>query len=139
MAWRLSPPRRRSVPSYYSTARPGLVWSGGLILFIYGWQVLVRSAHIPMVSLECVSCKVQSLYEVSHNSYVYLRGSCSNCLGAPRGVNTHPHVHTRSQHLNSHQCECANLTRCCSAAVSEGFKDKMLIVEWLLLLLLHWI
>ncbi|KAK1885756.1 Polycystin-1, partial [Dissostichus eleginoides] len=43
--------------------------------------VLVQSGHIPMVSLECVSCKVQSIYEVSQNSYVYLRGTCTNCQG----------------------------------------------------------
>ncbi|XP_056892608.1 polycystin-1 isoform X3 [Takifugu flavidus] len=47
--------------------------------------VLVQSGHIPMVYLECVSCKAQSLYEVSQNSYVYLRGTCSNCQGFHRG------------------------------------------------------
>ncbi|XP_053712172.1 polycystin-1-like [Synchiropus splendidus] len=41
--------------------------------------VLVQSGHIPMVYLECVSCKAQSIYEVSQNSYVYLKGTCTNC------------------------------------------------------------
>ncbi|XP_029014936.1 polycystin-1 isoform X2 [Betta splendens] len=47
--------------------------------------VLVQSGHIPMVYLECVSCKAQSIYEVSLNSYVYLKGRCSNCEGTYRG------------------------------------------------------
>ncbi|KAM4584954.1 polycystin-1 [Odontesthes bonariensis] len=47
--------------------------------------VLVQSGHIPMVYLECVSCKAQSIYEVSQNSYVYLKGTCSNCQGFYRG------------------------------------------------------
>ncbi|KAK5866300.1 hypothetical protein PBY51_020501 [Eleginops maclovinus] len=47
--------------------------------------VLVQSGHIPMVSLECVSCKAQSIYEVSPNSYVYLRGTCTNCQGVYHG------------------------------------------------------
>uniref|UniRef100_A0A8C9SAB2 Polycystic kidney disease 1a n=1 Tax=Scleropages formosus TaxID=113540 RepID=A0A8C9SAB2_SCLFO len=47
--------------------------------------VLVKSGRIPMVSLECVSCKAQSVYEVSQNSYVYLAGSCSNCQASHRG------------------------------------------------------
>ncbi|XP_061576649.1 polycystin-1 [Cololabis saira] len=47
--------------------------------------VLVQSGDIPMVYLECVSCKAQSIYEVSHNSYVYLKGRCSNCHGFHRG------------------------------------------------------
>ncbi|MBN3308044.1 PKD1 protein, partial [Amia calva] len=42
--------------------------------------VLVKNGRIPMVSLECVSCKAQSVYEVSQSSYVYLAGTCSNCL-----------------------------------------------------------
>lgn len=60
------------------------------------WQVLVQSGHIPMVYLECVSCKAQSIYEVSQNSYVYLRGTCTNCQGFHRGVNTHTHANTQS-------------------------------------------
>uniref|UniRef100_A0AAQ5YYB8 Polycystic kidney disease 1a n=1 Tax=Amphiprion ocellaris TaxID=80972 RepID=A0AAQ5YYB8_AMPOC len=47
--------------------------------------VLVQSGHIPMVYLECVSCKAQSIYEVSQNSYVYLKGTCTNCQGLHRG------------------------------------------------------
>ncbi|XP_061131221.1 polycystin-1 [Syngnathus typhle] len=47
--------------------------------------VLVQSGHIPMVYLECVSCRAQSIYEVSQNSYVYLRGTCTNCQGFHRG------------------------------------------------------
>ncbi|XP_077461763.1 polycystin-1 isoform X2 [Stigmatopora argus] len=47
--------------------------------------VLVQSGHIPMVYLECVSCRAQSIYEVSQNSYVYLRGTCTNCQGFYRG------------------------------------------------------
>uniref|UniRef100_A0A3Q3GM75 Polycystin 1, transient receptor potential channel interacting n=1 Tax=Kryptolebias marmoratus TaxID=37003 RepID=A0A3Q3GM75_KRYMA len=47
--------------------------------------VLVQSGHIPMVYLECVSCKAQSIYEVSQNSYVFLRGTCTNCQGFHRG------------------------------------------------------
>ncbi|MBN3322381.1 PKD1 protein, partial [Atractosteus spatula] len=41
--------------------------------------VLVKNGRIPMVLLECVSCKAQSVYEVSQSSYVYLAGTCSNC------------------------------------------------------------
>ncbi|KAI7790559.1 polycystin-1 [Triplophysa rosa] len=47
--------------------------------------VWVQSGRIPMVSLECVSCKAQSRYEISQNSYVYLAGTCSNCHGSYRG------------------------------------------------------
>lgn len=31
------------------------------------------------MSLECVSCKAQSVYEVSKSSYIYLEGTCQNC------------------------------------------------------------
>ncbi|XP_066516894.1 polycystin-1 [Hoplias malabaricus] len=48
-------------------------------------KVLVKSGHIPIVSLECVSCKAQSGYEISQNSYVYLAGTCINCLDSYRG------------------------------------------------------
>ncbi|KAL1004887.1 hypothetical protein UPYG_G00051840 [Umbra pygmaea] len=41
--------------------------------------VLVQNGRIPTVLLECVSCKAQSIYEVSQNSYVYLAGTCTNC------------------------------------------------------------
>ncbi|XP_047434663.1 polycystin-1 [Mugil cephalus] len=47
--------------------------------------VYIQSGHIPTVFLECVSCKAQSIYEVSLNSYVYLRGTCTNCEGFHRG------------------------------------------------------
>ncbi|XP_062867009.1 polycystin-1 [Trichomycterus rosablanca] len=48
-------------------------------------KVLVKSGRIPIVSLECVSCKALSRYEISQNSYVYLAGTCSNCHGSYRG------------------------------------------------------
>ncbi|KAG5854076.1 hypothetical protein ANANG_G00033690 [Anguilla anguilla] len=48
-------------------------------------MVLVQSGRIPMVSLECVSCKAQSIYEVSQSSYVFLSGTCSNCQASHRG------------------------------------------------------
>ncbi|KAM8960057.1 polycystin-1 [Pelodytes ibericus] len=41
--------------------------------------VLIKKGHVPIVSLKCVSCKAQSVYEVSASSYVYLEGSCTNC------------------------------------------------------------
>ncbi|XP_044308534.1 polycystin-1 isoform X2 [Varanus komodoensis] len=41
--------------------------------------VLVKKGTVPIVSLECVSCKAQSVYEVSRSSYVYLEGTCANC------------------------------------------------------------
>uniref|UniRef100_A0AAY4DRE1 Polycystic kidney disease 1a n=1 Tax=Denticeps clupeoides TaxID=299321 RepID=A0AAY4DRE1_9TELE len=47
--------------------------------------VLVQSGRIPIVLLECVSCKAQSIYEVSQNSKVYLAGTCSNCQSSHRG------------------------------------------------------
>ncbi|KAM9314500.1 polycystin-1 [Pholidichthys leucotaenia] len=47
--------------------------------------VLVQNGDIPMVYLECVSCKAQSIYEISQNSYVYLKGTCSNCKKDPQG------------------------------------------------------
>ncbi|KAF5895661.1 polycystin-1, partial [Clarias magur] len=48
-------------------------------------KVLVKSGRIPFVSLECVSCKAQSRYEISQTTYVYLAGTCSNCQGPYRG------------------------------------------------------
>lgn len=74
-----------------ATERPSVCNCCTFILILLRWvlQVLVQSGHIPMVYLECVSCKAQSLYEVSQNSYVYLRGTCSNCQGFHRGVRTH--------------------------------------------------
>ncbi|KAJ0050432.1 hypothetical protein NL108_003655, partial [Boleophthalmus pectinirostris] len=47
--------------------------------------VLVQSGDIPTVYLECVSCKAQSFNEVSQNSKLYLRGTCTNCEGFHRG------------------------------------------------------
>ncbi|KAL7979032.1 hypothetical protein Chor_015056 [Crotalus horridus] len=41
--------------------------------------VLLKKGTVPIVSLECVSCKAQSVYEVSRSSYVYLEGTCLNC------------------------------------------------------------
>ncbi|XP_019368289.1 PREDICTED: LOW QUALITY PROTEIN: polycystin-1 [Gavialis gangeticus] len=41
--------------------------------------VLIKKGGVPIVSLECVSCKAQSVYEVSKSSYVYLEGTCQNC------------------------------------------------------------
>nr|XP_033818727.1 polycystin-1 isoform X2 [Geotrypetes seraphini] len=41
--------------------------------------VLIRKGQVPIVSLKCVSCKAQSVYEVSKSSYVYLEGGCANC------------------------------------------------------------
>ncbi|XP_068100439.1 polycystin-1 isoform X2 [Hyperolius riggenbachi] len=41
--------------------------------------VLIKRGSVPIVSLKCVSCKAQSVYEVSASSYVYLEGSCTNC------------------------------------------------------------
>ncbi|XP_044160778.1 polycystin-1 isoform X2 [Bufo gargarizans] len=46
--------------------------------------VLIKKGSIPIVSLKCVSCKAQSVYEVSASSYVYLEGSCSNCQDEAR-------------------------------------------------------
>nr|XP_056722162.1 polycystin-1 [Euleptes europaea] len=41
--------------------------------------VLIKEGTVPIVALECVSCKAQSVYEVSRSSYVYLEGTCLNC------------------------------------------------------------
>lgn len=41
--------------------------------------MLLKKGLVPIVSLECVSCKAQSVYEVSQSSYVYLEGTCLNC------------------------------------------------------------
>lgn len=50
-------------------------------------QVLIRSGRVPIVSLECISCKAQGVYAVSRSSYVYLEGHCDNCSeGSKRGV-----------------------------------------------------
>lgn len=81
-----------------------------LILLRCVLQVLVQSGHIPMVYLECVSCKAQSLYEVSQNSYVYLRGTCSNCQRLRHGVNTHTHLH-QSSAATSDSGSCVGVNR----------------------------
>uniref|UniRef100_A0A6I8N4K5 Polycystin 1, transient receptor potential channel interacting n=1 Tax=Ornithorhynchus anatinus TaxID=9258 RepID=A0A6I8N4K5_ORNAN len=48
--------------------------------------VLIRRGPVPILSLQCVSCKAQSVYEVSKSSYVYLEGTCLNCPpGTVRG------------------------------------------------------
>ncbi|KAM6379160.1 polycystin-1 isoform 1-T1 [Pluvialis apricaria] len=41
--------------------------------------VFIKRGGVPIVSLECVSCKAQSVYEVSKSSYIYLEGTCQNC------------------------------------------------------------
>ncbi|NXP21864.1 PKD1 protein, partial [Scytalopus superciliaris] len=41
--------------------------------------VFIKRGGVPIVSLECISCKAQSVYEVSKSSYVYLEGTCQNC------------------------------------------------------------
>ncbi|XP_063790969.1 polycystin-1 isoform X2 [Pseudophryne corroboree] len=41
--------------------------------------VLIKKGSVPIISLKCVSCKAQSVYEVSASSYIYLEGSCMNC------------------------------------------------------------
>ncbi|KAM4697728.1 polycystin-1 [Rhinophrynus dorsalis] len=46
--------------------------------------VLIKKGKVPIVSLKCVSCKAQSVYEVSASSYVYLEGSCTNCQDESR-------------------------------------------------------
>lgn len=41
------------------------------------------------MSLECVSCKAQAVYEVSRSSHVYLEGHCDNCSrGSKQGVSS---------------------------------------------------
>lgn len=55
------------------------------------FQVLIQSGQVPIVSLECVSCKAQAVYAVSHSSYVYLEGRCDSCSGGPKqGVSGEP-------------------------------------------------
>ncbi|KAM6166545.1 polycystin-1 isoform 2-T2 [Erethizon dorsatum] len=55
------------------------VWKAGRKEEAASQTVLVRSGQVPIVSLECVSCKAQAVYEVSRSSYVYLEGRCHNC------------------------------------------------------------
>ncbi|XP_029413572.1 polycystin-1 isoform X2 [Nannospalax galili] len=62
------------------------VWKAGRKEEATNQTVLIRSGRVPIVSLECVSCKAQAVYEVSHSSYVYLEGRCHNCSsGFKRG------------------------------------------------------
>ncbi|CAM4619463.1 polycystin-1 isoform X1 [Caretta caretta] len=55
------------------------VWKMGLNPESTNQTVLIKNGRVPIVSLECVSCKAQSVYEVSKSSYVYLEGTCRNC------------------------------------------------------------
>ncbi|XP_067390392.1 polycystin-1 isoform X2 [Emydura macquarii macquarii] len=55
------------------------VWKTGVNPESTNQTVLIKKGRVPIVSLECVSCKVQSVYEVSRSSYVYLEGTCRNC------------------------------------------------------------
>ncbi|XP_042554282.1 polycystin-1 isoform X1 [Dipodomys spectabilis] len=62
------------------------VWKAGRKEESANQTVLIRSGRVPIVSLECVSCKAQAVYEVSRSSYVYLEGRCQNCSnGSKRG------------------------------------------------------
>ncbi|XP_070317124.1 polycystin-1 isoform X1 [Odocoileus virginianus] len=63
------------------------VWKAGRKEEVTSQTVLVRSGQLPIVSLECVSCKAQAVYAVSRSSYVYLEGRCDNCDGgSERGL-----------------------------------------------------
>ncbi|XP_053221798.1 polycystin-1 isoform X2 [Podarcis raffonei] len=55
------------------------VWKTGMSPEATNQTVLLKKGTVPIVSLECVSCKAQSVYEVSRSSYVYLEGTCLNC------------------------------------------------------------
>nr|XP_045017588.1 polycystin-1 isoform X2 [Jaculus jaculus] len=55
------------------------VWKAGRKEEAANQTVLIRSGLVPIVSLECVSCKAQAVYEVSRSSQVYLEGRCHNC------------------------------------------------------------
>ncbi|XP_029802283.1 polycystin-1 isoform X2 [Suricata suricatta] len=57
------------------------VWKAGRKEEATNQTVLVRRGRVPIVSLECVSCKAQAVYTVSRSSYVYLEGRCDNCSG----------------------------------------------------------
>ncbi|XP_045237345.2 polycystin-1 isoform X8 [Macaca fascicularis] len=62
------------------------VWKAGRKEEATNQTVLIRRGQVPIVSLECVSCKAQAVYEVSRSSYVYLEGRCLNCSsGSKRG------------------------------------------------------
>ncbi|NWJ08704.1 PKD1 protein, partial [Crypturellus undulatus] len=55
------------------------VWKTGMSREATNQTVFIKRGGVPIVSLECVSCKAQSVYEVSKSSYVYLEGTCQNC------------------------------------------------------------
>ncbi|KAM6155639.1 polycystin-1 [Rhynchocyon petersi] len=55
------------------------VWKSGRKEEVTNQTVLIRSGRVPIVSLACVSCKAQAVYEVSRSSHVYLEGHCLNC------------------------------------------------------------
>ncbi|XP_054445386.1 polycystin-1 isoform X1 [Pteronotus mesoamericanus] len=60
------------------------VWKAGRKEEATNQTVLIRSGQVPIVSLECVSCKAQGVYAVSRSSYVYLEGRCDNCRGGSK-------------------------------------------------------
>ncbi|KAL8174980.1 UNVERIFIED_CONTAM: hypothetical protein K2H54_008049 [Gekko kuhli] len=55
------------------------VWKTGMTPEATNQTVLIKKGTVPIVALECISCKAQSVYEVSRSSYVYLEGTCLNC------------------------------------------------------------
>ncbi|NWR32999.1 PKD1 protein, partial [Tachuris rubrigastra] len=55
------------------------VRKGGMSPEATNQTVFIKRGGVPIVSLECISCKAQSVYEVSKSSYVYLEGTCQNC------------------------------------------------------------
>ncbi|XP_047636842.1 polycystin-1 isoform X1 [Phacochoerus africanus] len=57
------------------------VWKAGRREEATSQTVLIRRGRVPIVSLECVSCKAQAVYAVSRSSYVYLEGRCDSCSG----------------------------------------------------------
>ncbi|XP_045397110.1 polycystin-1 isoform X1 [Lemur catta] len=60
------------------------VWKVGRKEEAANQTVLIRIGRVPIVSLECVSCKAQAVYEVSRSSHVYLEGRCHNCSGGSK-------------------------------------------------------
>ncbi|XP_066131348.1 polycystin-1 isoform X2 [Saccopteryx bilineata] len=61
-----------------------IVWKAGRKEESTNQTVLIRSGQLPIVSLECVSCKAQGVYAVSRSSYVYLEGRCDSCSGGSK-------------------------------------------------------
>ncbi|XP_077173138.1 polycystin-1 isoform X2 [Paroedura picta] len=55
------------------------VWKAGMTPEATNQTVLIKAGTVPIVALQCISCKAQSVYEVSRSSYVYLEGTCLNC------------------------------------------------------------